>query len=360
MDYKPKIYVLHGAITNGGDFLIYRRGRALLESRLGAYFDFIYLPRFEKIKISDIKEVDGLIILGGPILSRGLQLQIENIREMIEHIEKRAGFLPPIVTIGIGVSGEDFSGYGDYFKGEEVIEFWKKIYESSRLVSVRDIETKKVLDAYGIKARLTGCPALYNPNWQNVAPPGKIDSILISIPRIGSLKKYDVQNYKAFLTTMLMLKRAKKEFGSMKIGVAFQHGFSTRTLNIVYRFTKRHEMEVHDLSGKGIDEDKDITAYSMHMGPRLHLHIYFLTLKKPSYLMDIDHRTNAFLKTIKTPSSLFTMRQTKKAIRAVKSPEVIQQFERTEDEINRFRKTLELFLEDVKVLFLENKENGGR
>ena len=133
MKQKIKIGVLHGAIKNAGDFIIYERGKKLLEYLLDDNFDFTYKLRSEPID----GDFDGLIILGGPLIGRKLHPQSKNI---IEYLQKRNRNIP-IFCIGLGISGEKFDAYGDYFLDPESFLFWKYVYNTSKLFSVTIFET---------------------------------------------------------------------------------------------------------------------------------------------------------------------------------------------------------------------------
>ncbi len=348
MNAKPKITVLHGASLNGGDFLIYRRGRDLLEKYLKDKLEFTYLPRFQEIEVD---ETDGLIILGGPILTRKMHPQTMHIKKLIEKLERKRGEIP-VVTLGIGVSSAYSPSYKEYFTDEESVRFWKRVYESSKLVSVRDVETKKVLEAYGIKPRLTGCPALYNMEWEAMMPPKKIDSILISLPGSGRHKIWNLKHHSNTSVSYYLLKAIKRKMDGKKIGVAFQHGFNTKTMEKLEKLAGNLGMETHDISGKSIDETEVLEGYSMHIGPRLHLHIAFLTSKKPSYLLDIDLRTHAFLNTINTPHESFTKKGVDNILQLA-SKDNSEAFKVAESEINRYRKELEKYMADIGSLFLK-------
>lgn len=72
-----KIYVAHGAIHNSGDYLIFHRGWDLLERFISAEdVELVPIKRWEPIT----GHCDALIILGGPIVSRKMHLQSNNIK----------------------------------------------------------------------------------------------------------------------------------------------------------------------------------------------------------------------------------------------------------------------------------------
>ncbi|HEY0196745.1 MAG TPA: hypothetical protein VGC02_04135, partial [Methanobacterium sp.] len=68
---KKRIGLLHGAILNSGDFLIFNRGKKLLKEYLDPEYDLIDIKRWKSFD----EELDALIILGGPLISRRLHPQ---------------------------------------------------------------------------------------------------------------------------------------------------------------------------------------------------------------------------------------------------------------------------------------------
>jgi hypothetical protein len=150
------IYVAHGAISNSGDFLIFNRGWDLLKKFLSTdNIELVPVKRWEPIT----GQCDALIILGGPIISRHIHSQSAHIKEYLEKNKV------PVICLGVGISGKDYSASEPFFADQESVDFWTAVYNSSQLFSVRDAYTREVLRDYNIPAVLTGCPALYDPEF---------------------------------------------------------------------------------------------------------------------------------------------------------------------------------------------------
>ena len=332
---KRRICVLHGAIRNAGDFLIYDRGKKLLGKYLGAEFDFIYKPRFKEIPENDY---DGIIILGGPLITRSLHPQSRNIMKFIEKRDT------PIICLGLGISREKFNSYNSYFKDAFSINFWKRIYESSKLFSVRDIETYKVLKTYQINSELTGCPALFYPRKNEMKKSKKgFDNILISIPQIHF---YDI---KYFLLTIYFISSVRYTFDKKELGIAFQHGYNTFPLRILKYLSSIFNAKTYDLSNRSIEDSKEVSDYDIHLGTRLHLHIYFLSMNKPSILLSVDMRTRAFINTINTLHNSFSFFGVKKVIAILGKDEenILEYFYNAFKQIDKFEYTITEFLSNI-------------
>jgi len=124
-----------GKISNAGNYLICERGKKLLESFCDEDINFTYIERTKKFD----ENFDGLIILGGPLISRKLHHQSKMIIESIK--DKNM----PILCLGLGISGSKFTSEKKYFIDYESICFWKYVYEYSKLFSVSDKITKDVI-----------------------------------------------------------------------------------------------------------------------------------------------------------------------------------------------------------------------
>ena len=297
MDIK-RIGILHGAILNGGDHLICKRGTKLLEKFLGSKFELVHIKRWESFK----GNFDALIIMGGPIISRSMHIQPQRISEYINNTEI------PVIALGIGISGEYFDSFDDYFT-DESLKFWKKIYESSGLISVRDKQTYLLLKHFNIDARLTGCPALFdldnmdkmdkifkNIKKGNIKISLTTPSIIINIKDIN----FYTIHFKNFLLSIFFVTYIKLIFKLNKINgeyyLVLQHGFN-HLISIISAYCNLLRIKTVDASKRSLDEVNDIKSSDIHIGTRLHSHILFSSYRKPSYLFDVDYRTKSFLET---------------------------------------------------------------
>ncbi len=332
---RKKIGLLHGAILNSGDFLIFHRGKQLLQEYLSSEYELVDIRRWEPFS----EELDALVILGGPIISRGLHKQSKNIKD---HLKKDV----PVVCLGLGVSGERYSVEEDYFTRESA-EFWKRVYESSHLFSVRDKKTQRILSHYGIDAEFTGCPALYDldmiknrrltreyvPTMEYVPDETPLNrKVAVTIPHIRLEKNpiYILIGIRNFIYTLLFIRQLKtikcssdpiNHDSQSKQGnitpdnktpdnknsdnknsdnktpdllLILQHGY-TPPLRLIGRYAEHSGFRVLDTSYRGLDEVEELRDASFHIGTRLHCHMFFLSLGKPSYLLSVDNRTRAFL-----------------------------------------------------------------
>lgn len=347
---KIKICVLHGAISNGGDFLIFERGKKLLEEFLNDNFELIYKKRNEQI----CGKYDGLIILGGPLITRKIHKQSKNIYKYIKEIKKDI----PIFCIGLGISGKRVDSYKNYFLDEESINFWKYVYKSSKTFSVRDKITQSVLEEYNIKTTLTGCPALFNLNIlkegkkETIENNKKITKIAITIPNISLPPIFS--SLSSFLLTLYFIILMRKEFNEKDLGLFFQHHINSFSMKIIQKLASAFGIKTYDISGKSLEFTPELDKYDVHIGTRLHSHIYFLSSGKPSFLLNVDNRTEAFLKTIKTPNQRYTFFGIKHLINLLKEridKQNFNEFNNIPNEIDSYYKIMRTFLNKIKLYY---------
>jgi hypothetical protein len=337
-NWRLKIGIFHGASKNAGDFLIYESGKKLLEELFGDGHTLLEQWRGEAIH----GHYDIIILLGGPLITRTVHPQIRNVIDYM--VDKDL----PVVCMGLGVSGKDLETYDDYFQDEESINFWKKAYASSGLFSVRDVNTKRALERYGIHASMTGCPALFNPQKRPGGYLGgrKVDNIAVTIPNII---KVTPNNARMFLTTLSFLRYVANAFDGKRVTVFFNHGKGSFN-RLTALECKLLGLESKDVSRRSIRDSK-IENFDLHVGTRLHTHINFLASNKASYLLSVDARTASFLDTIKTPCANFDRGGSKMLIMDAKKAlegRDFEAFSNIPEEISILKWEMDKFLKDLK------------
>jgi len=200
---------------------------------------------------------------------------------------------------------------------------------------------------------LTGCPALFNLesgkafSKNNVK---KINKIIISIPDL-TVKSYSSIN--PFLVTLNFLYILGKKFRGAELGIIFQHGYSIPQ-QIIKKLANIRGMKTYDASRKSLDSIKELCEYDVHIGTRLHSHIFFLSLNKPSFLFNVDMRTEAFLKTIGTPSDAYTISGIRNLINMLEegiAENDFDDFHNVPHEIKRFYVVMENFLNKILLFY---------
>ena len=338
-----------GKKSNAGNYLICERGKKLLEKYCDKVFQFDYIERTKPFNAS----YDGLIILGGPIISRKIHHQSKIIIESIK--DKKT----PIFCLGIGISGSKFDTEKKYFIDDASIHFWKDVYQSSKLFSVRDKITQDVLQKYDINADLTGCPALFNLKHldeNSVDRNNKsVKKIAISIPqfRVSTSIKGNLSIIKPFFVTIYLLYALKKEFREKELGVVFQHGSDNLFIKLIQKYGNWIGLKTYDYLGKSLDS-YELNQYDVQIGTRLHSHINYLSMNKPSFLFNINMRTEAFLETINTPSEKYTFTGVNNLIKKCSESISYNNFDEFNDvlkEISKYFRVMGEFINKIIVFY---------
>lgn len=233
-----------------------------------------------------------LVIIGGSNLYEGAWNWPWGV-----HLDSRA--LPklrvPLFLLGIG-TGSDFASSLHRPSSRALSEI-KLLNECATLSAVRDITTLEWLRNLGIsKARLLGDPANFIFN-EPLRPPNEGKHILIVMPprRVWS-------NRRRFWTSRAI---GRPIFHSL---ASLRHDLIKQRSQVVVACNDRADLPVaHQLFGHGsgsvvcpdsVDEYFELlTNASAVISGRLHTAVVAFSLGIPFVLVNIDHRTEGFIKT---------------------------------------------------------------
>ena len=284
--------LLSGAKKNAGDFLIFNRAKALLEEHLDE--DLTIYKRWEKLdhKLEIVNSSKGVIICGGPGYGERFYPGIYPLTNPLDKIEV------PIVPFGLGWSGLplDFKEFSFTESSKKAI---KEIHSNIDESSVRDVLTLKILSRNKINnVVLTGCPAWYSLDSINndFIPPENIRKIVITIP---AKIKFSYQ-------TIRLFHLIKRLFPKTQVLCSFHRGikkdqYVRRRISYVYQllesYAKLLGFRTIDMSysAEKLELYRD---FDLHIGYRVHSHIFFMSIKKPSFLLHEDGRGKGLSLTI--------------------------------------------------------------
>ena len=225
-----------------------------------------------------------LILLGGPSLQNKMR---KNIYPMTANLDD---ITAPIVMLGVGYKGVQgtWEETRDYRLDLPSLELLQRVNDSGVVSGVRDYHTLNVLQHYGFdNFIMAGCPALYSIDYLSSAfsPPEKVTKVCFSMGVSYCRSKSMGAQMKDIISQISAI-------DDLKLEVLFHHAidgqhprqseFTTwlEEKNILYR----------DISG---GENDLIEAYSdcdLHVGYRVHAHIYCCSISKPSVLLSEDGR----------------------------------------------------------------------
>lgn len=307
---KKKYYVtLTGSKNNSGDHLIKNRAYKLL-SELRDDRDVIDMNGWEPIDQNKLEIINGseaLLLLGGPALIKNMIPKVYNIDPTKVQV--------PIITFGIGWHSLSTKLETENYKlGNKTIEALKQINQHRYVCSVRDKPSQVILEKYGVdKVQLTGCPALFDVQKLGL---GIEPYVIKEIRRVGfSLGvafKQSTAMERQMKESLIAVKNSFTE--KTKVVVAFHHslgesyrnshGFSEQLSSRQTKFVhwlKENGFDYADISGSHENLINFYQEVDLHVGYRVHAHIYMSSKNRPSILISEDGRGAGLRQTINGP-----------------------------------------------------------
>jgi Polysaccharide pyruvyl transferase len=289
----PYYVTLTGSRTNAGDFLIRHRAHALLRW-LRPDREIVDIDGWKPLSEPDLRTVNGaraLILCGGPALQKRMVPRVY----MLPSLDR---IQVPIVSLGIGWKSRvgSWSDTRRYPFSDESVALLERMDRSGHSSSVRDYHSLAVLEHRGLKHFINaGCPANYareqlESGAQGPQPMREPATIGFSV---GLLHR----------ESRSMAEQVRRVAGALrarypKAAVTAAFNGDARRLNRaplaadtrLTRWFGEHGVECVDLSG-GIE--RFLTFYKdcdLHVGYRVHAHIYRTSLNLPTVLITEDGR----------------------------------------------------------------------
>lgn len=281
-----KIAMMSGAYVNSGDFLIEQRSKALLEAILNADVDILKRDLLYDSQIEDLNRYDEIVFAGGPIYQPNIY------PERIPFVEDLSRIEAPIRILGGGWKGHNDSireVYKRYTYGKKMLSFLQKVSNQYSL-GCRDWQTVRNLQHNGIKnVVMTGCPAWYDVNKVNtLVLKDKYNELSINDPiTIGVSDPALACNKLYFYELIHILQR---NFKNVKIKIFYHRGISSEDLRIAKELCSVNAVISYiDMSGSN-EGFEEYNQCFMHIGFRVHAHIYNLSQGNVSILINEDAR----------------------------------------------------------------------
>ncbi len=297
---KGYYVTMTGGKNNAGDFLIKHRAFKLFET-LRPDRNIIDYNEWEPIDDKKLKVINGskaLILLGGPGVLPHMYPNIYPLRENLDDIKV------PIIMMGLGwkdVQGDWVNTYKIKFS-EKTKQLLNKINNSGYFSSVRDYHTLNALQINGYKNILmTGCPAYYD-----------LDFVEKGFDAPTEIKKVAFSLGVSFIQSAVMEQQVKdiilnlsEKFSQEQFQVVFHHSISKEKLKAAYKnstdrfflkhnafvdWLKENSIEYEDISGSAQSLIYYYSNIDLHIGYRVHAHIFMNSIAKASILLSEDGR----------------------------------------------------------------------
>lgn len=278
--------VVNRAIKNVGDALIFHRGMELLRAASpgGVFVEACgWQPLAATFSAAQIGAIRRIIVPGGPGLRNGLRTMYP--------------FLPEAIARDIPVS---FLGGGTrYFPAalpDSVPRFDAETVADlayvarSGPIGVRDYLTARTLQRHGIETQVNGCPAWYALSTIDDPPvmPTRLETVAFTPPA-----------HPLYLDQAVgLLRGVRRLFPRSDLVVGFHRGVHAdehtsieeeRRNLVLVRAAEALGGRVLDLSGS-VEKLRAYDRCDIHIGYRVHAHLYFSSLHRPSFLVAEDVR----------------------------------------------------------------------
>jgi hypothetical protein len=283
---KNQYVILTGSKNNAGDYLIkYRAKKLLAELRPNReIIDFDGWKPFTKEKLAEVNRSKALILLGGPALQNNMREKIYPMTKDLQDIEV------PIVMLGVGYKGVQgtWEETHDYRLDDESLRLIRRINNSGVMSSVRDYHTLNALRHYGLNNFImTGCPALYSLDhlFEAAAPS-------VVIKKIGFSMGVSYCRSKSMARQMknVILKLSAIEGCSLEVLFHHKIELSQSRQRAFTSWLKENKINYKDISGSEGGLIQSYEECDLHVGYRVHAHIFCSSISKPSVLLSEDGR----------------------------------------------------------------------
>lgn len=277
-----KICVLSGAYVNAGDFLIVERTKKLLKHFI-SNVEIIEFKRNLDLSnyLDEINKCDALIIAGGPAYIKNLY---PNVIPLVKDLSK---IRPKIFTVGLGWYGINTSSrfINDYIFNSKTIKLFKRIENDAKFLTCRDWYSVNTLKNNRFKnVLMTGCPAWYDlENVDNLEIRKNVNYEYKKICISDPASKINIKNCK------LLMKYLKENYDKSKIYFVLHRKDEKNNYNELIKYAEENSIIVKDITGSA-DGFEFYDDCDLHIGFRVHAHIYNLSKRNISVLLEEDGR----------------------------------------------------------------------
>lgn len=292
---KNQYVILTGSKNNAGDFLIKYRAKQLF-SEFRKDREIVDLDRwvaFDEETLEKVNNSKALILTGGPALQKYMY---PNLYKMAKLDDIKI----PIITMGVGWSSKsgNWSDTYTYEFSKQTRELLDRVENSGYLSSVRDYHSLNALHSSDYKNFLmTGCPAYYSTEhigreFENY-PIKKISfSLGVSFIHSKSMDKLVKEN----------ILECKEYFKNESFEVVFHHSTDEKKRNKgvskslfdaqkrMQKWLESKQINYADISGSAENLMNYYSSRDLHIGYRVHAHIFMNSIAKYTILLNEDGR----------------------------------------------------------------------
>lgn len=299
---KDYYVILTGSKNNAGDFLIKYRAKKLFAALRPdrEIVDLDAWKPFDAATLELVNNAKALILMGGPALQAHMYPGIYALTPNLDDIKV------PVTTMGIGwksISGNWQDSY-DYPLSVSALKLLEKAAGSGLPLSVRDFHTHNALVFKGFdNVLMTGCPAYYDLDFigKEFKLPEKLHKVAFSL----GVSFIESASMEREMKSQIL--RLKEYFKDSEFEVVFHHGLSPEVFLNVHKDGQEHnrrhrefaewlasrQIAYVDISGSAENLINYYSSVDLHVGYRVHAHIFMSSISKSSVLVAEDGRGRA-------------------------------------------------------------------
>lgn len=295
---KNQYVILTGSKNNAGDYLIKFRAKQLI-AKIRPDREIIDINGWETLTQSNleiINESKALILMGGPALVEDMVPRVYGLSEALNKIKV------PVVMMGIGWKSQkgNWENTYNYKLNPKTNELIQKVNNSGYMSSVRDYHTLNALRFNDCgNVLMTGCPAYYDQNYiKTEFKPKEIKKVAFSLG-VSFIESSSM--YKLMKENILA---CKDMFNDKEFEVVFHHSLNREKFSSAYKSASHHvkkhndfadwleenKIKYSDISGSAENLMNYYSNVDLHIGYRVHAHIFMNSIAQKSVLISEDGR----------------------------------------------------------------------
>jgi polysaccharide pyruvyl transferase len=294
------IVVLSGAKKNIGDFLISDRVTKLVEHVTGEVVERV--PNWEPLddKLDILERAKAIVVAGGPGYRPDMY---GGVYPLMRTAEALAALGKQVTFFGLGWKGDPGDDFDlrHYRFNDRTMHLIDTLGPLGRY-SARDDLSQRVLEANHVPgATMTGCPAWYDLRslGRPFEPPAGIDRIVFTPPEQPMFHRQSRNLLSALFGA----------YPEAEIVCAFHRGIQPddhTTPEMAARLIDYADyagslgVDVRDVS-YDLDRIAFYREFDLHVGYRLHAHLFFLSDRTPSIILEEDGRGRGAAEALGTP-----------------------------------------------------------
>ena len=284
----PQYTLLYGALKNMGDYLIYERSKQLLRvhKRMEGYLEFNGVREPLDEHVDEINKTRAVVICGGPGLVWNMYPRKYPLTRDLDAIKV------PIIVLGSGWFGVpgDGASLAEYDFNASTHLLFDRIKREGHDISVRDRLSEEALRRNGVDhVSMTGCPSWYDlEHLDHEFEPGRVSTVAFTPPASQVFAAQAVR----------VMERLRRQLPDATLICSFHRGIEAddQTPERESAWARRLAAQAEALGYQVKDGSyglENVAYYDdcdLHVGYRVHGHLYFLARRRPSILIHEDGR----------------------------------------------------------------------